>query len=132
MILTLAAAAQTPAPCPLRPQWRSWQPADDGRPYLVLSADTNGLEWNGTHVSDSDAQKYLRQTSYLRDHPIVLLDTTGMDCTMVLHVETMVEAAHLCVADNCTLDLSSTGEKREYHVRPPAPPPPPLRRSPGG
>ena len=133
MILAIAAAAQAPAPCPLRPQWRSWQPADDARPYReVLSAGTSGLEWNGSPVSDPDAQEYLRQASYLRDHPTVLLDTTGMDCTMVLHVETMVEAAYPCAPDNCTLYLSPTGEKREYHVRPPAPPPPPSRRSPGG
>ena len=132
-ILAIAAAGQTPAACPLRPQWRSWQPSDDARRYRnVLSASTGGLEWNGSAVSDVTAQEYLRQTSYLREHPALLLDTTGMDCAMVLHVETMVEAAYPCAPDICILYLSPTGEKRDYHVRPPAPPPPPSRSSPGG
>ncbi len=131
-ILAMAAAAQTPTACPIRPQWRSWQPSDDARQRNVLSTGAHGLEWNGSSLSDETAQEYLRQTSYLRQPPMVLLDTTGMDCAMVLHVETVVEAAYLCTPDNCVLYLSSTGEKRDYQVRPPAPVPPPTRRNPGG
>jgi len=131
VLLAMATPGQAPAACPLRPQWRSWRPSDDSESdRTVLSTGPRGLEWNSTPISDTNLQEYLRQLSYLRQRPVLVVDTMAMDCAAVLHVELMVEGTLGCTPDSCIVHLSPTGEKRDYRVRPPAPPPPPSTRRP--
>jgi len=131
--LLAMATGQVPAACPLRPQWRSWQASDDVAPFRdVLSTGPRGLEWNASPVSDETAEQFLRYGSYMHPRPSLLLDTTAMDCAMVLHVELMVEATLGCAPDGCIVYLSPTGEKRDYRVRPRAQPPAPSTPRPPG
>ena len=132
MMLALSMTGQAPTVCPLQPRWRSWQASDETRAhYTAISAGIGGFRWNSVQIPDALVQQYLRTSIFSVDRPL-LLDITGMDCPTVARAELMVDEAYSCSPDKCVVYQSLTGERRDYHVRPPAPPPAPATPAPGG